>query len=110
MRYTKRFKLTEVIETTGLNQTQILECIEEEWIVPASLTDENSPVKISHLLKDLAPEKLELDQEDIARLNLIRDLKAEFDLNNDAIPLVLHLVDQLNCLRQKITDSVDSDD
>jgi|TARA_R110002094_G_scaffold161731_3_gene146803 chaperone modulatory protein CbpM len=36
---------------------------------------------------------------DIARLELIRQLKIDMDVNNEAIPIVLSLIDQIHGLR-----------
>jgi chaperone modulatory protein CbpM len=41
-----------------------------------------------------------LDEEDIARARLILELQNDFGVNDDAIPIILHLVDQLNCLKR----------
>ncbi len=69
------FTLLEVSNLTGLDQAVIDTWITKEWVSP--------------------PAPGELDQEDIARLRLIHELQHDFGANEDAIPLILHLVDQL---------------
>ena len=71
----KMFTLLEASNFTGLEQALIEKWIAENWISPA------------------APESL--DQEDIARLRFIHELQHDFGSNDAAIPLILHLVDQL---------------
>lgn len=75
------FKISEVSEITGLEETRIVSWIEREWISP--------------------PREDLLDEEDIARIRLIEELLEDFGVNEDAIPLVLHLVDQLYCLHEE---------
>lgn len=36
------------------------------------------------------------DMEDIARMLLIRDLKEDFGVNDESIPVILYLIDQLH--------------
>lgn len=72
----KTFTVTEVATFTGLDKDMICICLSKEWILPTS------------------PDML--DEEDISRLHLIRDLLIDFDVNEESIPLILHLVDQLN--------------
>ena len=69
------FTLLEVSNLTGLNQAVIATWIEKEWLFP--------------------PAPGILDQEDVARLRLIHELQHDFGANEDAVPLILHLVDQL---------------
>jgi hypothetical protein len=37
-----------------------------------------------------------LDEEDIARARFILELQEIFGVNNESIPIILHLIDQLN--------------
>ena len=78
----KRFTIVEVSEITGLDRTHIVMFIEREWVSP--------------------PERDVLDEEDVARIRLIRELQEDFGANDDAIPLILHLVDQLCHLRNQM--------
>ena len=78
----KTFTLKEASDFTGLDRTLIEKWIAEEWVSPT------------------APESL--DQEDIARLRFIHELQHDFGLNEAAIPLVLHLVDQLCHFQERL--------
>lgn len=74
----------EIIESYELSETFITECIRSEWIIPTDL------------------EMNLLDEEDIARLMLIRDLRRDFGVNDESIPIILHLVDQIHALQTRL--------
>ena len=76
------FTIIEVSRLTGLNEEQIVRWIEKEWVTP--------------------PESSHLDTEDVARLQMIQDLIYELGANDDAVPIILHLVDQLYGAREEI--------
>lgn len=59
-------------------------CIRNRWIIPEN------------------PEEGTLDQEDRARLLLIRDLQIVMGVNDEAIPIILHLLDQLYWLKNQM--------
>jgi chaperone modulatory protein CbpM len=79
------FTLLEVVRITGLERSEIISFIQKEWILP--------------------PETEILDEEDVARIRLIRELKDDFGVNDEAIPLILHLLDRLLSLTSKLSDS-----
>ena len=70
-----KFTLMEVSNITGLEIVRINYWITKEWISPV--------------------ESETLDLEDIARLHLINELQNDFAANEESIPLILHLIDQL---------------
>jgi chaperone modulatory protein CbpM len=78
----KVFSLVETANFTGLDKEEIGGWIAKEWVTP---TLGNA-----------------LDEEDIARLQLIHQLLYDFGSNEEAIPLILHLVDQLYYLRNQL--------
>ena len=78
------YKITEVVEYFSINKTLITHRIEQEWIDPVD------------------PETQKLDQEDISRINFIQELQEHMGVNDEAVPIILHLVDQINVLRLKI--------
>lgn len=80
-------RLYEVCEDFGFEETVIIHYIEEEWVSPAD-TEQNL-----------------LDDEDIARIRLIKDLIDDFGVNEEAIPIILHLVDQINVLQTHIKET-----
>jgi chaperone modulatory protein CbpM len=78
----KRFNFTEVFEITGVDRTTLLTFIEQNWISPLNMN--------------------ELDEEDLARIHLIRELETCLEVNSNAVPVILHLVDQLYALRNQL--------
>jgi chaperone modulatory protein CbpM len=86
------YEITEIIELYELNEVFIYDCIEREWIMP---TDTEAPL---------------LDQEDIARILLIKDLKEVFGVNDESIPIILHLIDQIHWLKSRLKHHMDSMD
>ncbi|MBC7385131.1 MAG: hypothetical protein H7301_03085 [Cryobacterium sp.] len=79
----KTIHITEIEIITGLDRETIALFITREWIRPYS--------------DDL------LDEEDVARIRLIQDLKNQFNANDDSIPIILHLMDQLYALRNRVS-------
>lgn len=59
--------------------------IECSWITPAS------------------PTKKELDQEDLARIRLIHQLRKDMGVNDEAIPIILELLDQICYLHNEMS-------
>lgn len=80
------YTLAEVCHLTGLDATHVRIYVEREWLVPAE------PAPSSGL-----PERYDL--EDVARARLIYELQTDFGVNDAAVPVVLHLLDQLYGLR-----------
>ena len=80
-----QFSVREICEGCGLPESEIKRFIEEEWIIPSD------------------PEELLFDEEDRARLELIRELQLDFGVNDEAVPIILRLLDQLHLLRLRIS-------
>jgi chaperone modulatory protein CbpM len=80
---TRKVRLSEACKRLGFEEEFVFQCIRAEWIHPAS------------------PEPPELDEEDLARLELIRDLREGFGVNEESLPIILHLLDQLYDLRNR---------
>lgn len=78
----ERWILVEAADQCGLEPETMLRFVSLAWISPVD------------------PEQIEFDAEDIARARLICELQRDFDVNDAAIPLVLHLLDQLHYLRR----------
>ena len=69
-------------------ETQVLETwIEEEWLIPR---------------REAGGE--EFSDADIARAQLIRDLKSDIGANDESVGVILHLIDQLHGLRGALRD------
>lgn len=82
------YTLQEISITTGIDEELILIYIKEEWIVPPS------------------PETNLFDEEDLARLWLIRELQNDLGVNSEAVPIILHLIDQIHGLHRQIKNKV----
>lgn len=78
MKLPLRRPLDEISIACGIPTNIIVHFIEEKWVSP-----------IDQELKML-------DEEDVCRIILIHDLKERFGVNDEAVPVILHLVDQLN--------------
>ena len=77
-----RRQLEEVCIICGTSKEIILHFIDENWL---------DPIDREHVI---------FDDEDVARIKLIVELKEEFGVNDEAVPIILHLIDQLNAFRQ----------
>lgn len=75
--------LIEVSRLTGIDELEITTWIEREWLNP--------------------PISEQLDSQDLARLQLIQDLIYRLGANEEAIPVILHLVDQLCHVQEKLS-------
>lgn len=71
-------QLSEASEYCGVPMEMIMWFIEEEWISPINCEE---PI---------------LDDEDVARIRLIWELREDFGVNEEAMPIILNLIDQLN--------------
>jgi hypothetical protein len=76
---TARYRFEALVEETGLDEGVLFQVIERR-LVTVRPADELT---------------IELDQAQLARLRLIRRLVEDFDLNIDALELVLDLRDEL---------------
>jgi chaperone modulatory protein CbpM len=79
-----RYGLTEVCELLSLEKDFLVHCLREHWIEPAD------------------PVESWFDHEDVARLRLIRELRQDFGVNDEAVPIILRLIDQLHYLRLRV--------
>lgn len=78
MKLPLRRPLDEISMMCDIPTEVIIHFIEEEWVNPI-----DSELKM-------------LDEEDVCRILLIQDLKDKFGVNDEAVPVILHLVDQIN--------------
>ncbi|MBC7427736.1 MAG: hypothetical protein H7336_03930 [Bacteriovorax sp.] len=78
MKLPLRRKLEDVSQIFGIADEIIIQFIQEEWVHP------------------IDAEFRMLDEEDVSRILLIHDLRERFGVNDEAVPVILHLIDQLN--------------
>jgi chaperone modulatory protein CbpM len=70
---------------SGLSEVELVTWVERGWVIP-----------------DDAGSGLEFHEIDVARVHLIHDLRHGMDLGEDAVPLVLSLLDQVYELRSQL--------
>ncbi len=80
----KIYKLEEVARIFEVDGELIAEFIRKEWIQP------------------IEPASHEFDNEDLARTKLILELIEDFGVNDEGVPIILHLIDQLHGLHLEI--------
>lgn len=78
----KTYTLEEICVHLLISQETIVTFIEREWITP------------------LDPDAVQFDDEDLGRLRLILELKKNFNVNEEGVDIILHLVDQLHSLQR----------
>ena len=83
------YKITEIMELYELKEVFIYECLERQWIVPSDT------------------EERRLDEEDVARILLIKDLKEVFGVNDESIPVILHLIDEIHWLKSRLAHYIE---
>lgn len=77
----RRFKKVEQVSSEiGVEPELVLKFIHRSWITPVSSA-------------------WDLDEEDVARARLIFELQHDFGVNDEGIPILLHLLDQIYAIR-----------
>ncbi len=80
------FELIEAAEKTGVDEDIIKQYINYEWVSP------------------IEPDELKLDIEDLARIELIWELKSGMGVNDESMSIILHLIDELNHLHLELKE------
>lgn len=73
----RRYSLVEASEEVGVGESFVVHCVRARWVRPGDPAEEA------------------LDELDLARLRLIATLQRDFGVNDEAVPVILHLLDQL---------------
>lgn len=81
----------EFLERTQLDRATLSIWIEEEWLIP-----------------DRTAHQLAFTDMDLARANLIHDLKDKMGVNDEGLGVILHLIDQMHALRRALADTLKS--
>ncbi len=81
----------EFLERARLDRATLTIWIEEEWLIPGRATRELAFTEI-----------------DVARANLIHDLKDNMGVNDEGLGVILHLLDQMHALRRALADTLNS--
>lgn len=77
----KIYQRHELAIRCGIDEPRLIKYIEERWIFPG---------------EDSQADEQGYDEEDLARARLVADLQEVFGVNDAAVPIILHLIDQLN--------------
>jgi chaperone modulatory protein CbpM len=72
-----------------LNAAELSRWVENRWVVPETATEEGSERWVFH-------------EVDVARVELILDIRREFAVDDEAMSLVLQLLDQVYSLRRQM--------
>ncbi|WP_354142480.1 chaperone modulator CbpM [Bradyrhizobium sp. NP1] len=75
----------EFLSRAGIEVQTLEVWVEQHWLVP-----------------DQTAAGMNFSEMDVARAHLIRDLKADFGVNDEGVDVILHLVDQLHGLRRAL--------
>ncbi len=81
----------EFLERARLDRATLTIWIEEEWLIPGR-----------------AARELAFTEIDVARANLIHDLKDNMGVNDEGLGVILHLLDQMHALRRALADTLNS--
>ena len=81
----------EFLERARLDRRTLQVWIEEEWVIPGGSTAEPA-------FTDM----------DLARAELIHDLKDKMGVNDEGLGVVLHLLDQMHALRRALAAALES--
>ena len=81
----------EFLERAHLNRGALEIWIRESWICPDCTTPERSYTDM-----------------DLARANLIHDLKHNMGVNDEGLDVILHLIDQMHGLRRALAEALAS--
>ena len=79
------------LERAQLDRATLSIWLEEEWLIPSR-----------------AAQELAFTDMDLARANLIHDLKDKMGVNDAGLGVILHLVDQMHALRRALADTLDA--
>jgi chaperone modulatory protein CbpM len=85
------FTEREFLERARLDRRTLSVWIEEEWVIPVRSADE-----------------LAFTDMDLARAELIHDLKDKMGVNHEGLGVVLHLLDQMHSLRRALAAALES--
>lgn len=80
-------RFDEVLITLDVGASELSAWIEQHWVLPVEVDGD-----------------LMFDDSDVARVKLIAELRNDLGVNEDAIPVVLRLLDQIYGLRRALAE------
>jgi chaperone modulatory protein CbpM len=75
------YTLAEILDEMNLDEKKVIYFIERNWITPVELSSKF------------------FDEQDLRRLKFILELQNDFEVNDEGVDLILHLIDQLNSIQ-----------
>ncbi|NIA70140.1 hypothetical protein HBA54_16155 [Pelagibius litoralis] len=77
----------DVLAELDIGASELHSWIDQNWVLPTRQQD-----------------SIVFDDADVARVRLIAELRSDMGVNDDAIPVVLRLLDQIYSLRRALSD------
>jgi chaperone modulatory protein CbpM len=81
----------EFLMRARLDQETLVAWCAQEWLVPSG-----------------RPEAMEFCDADLARADLIRDLRDDFGVNDEGVGIILDLIDQMHGLRRSLAQLLEA--
>ena len=78
---------SQVVAELSVSQGELKLWIEQEWVLPEKSGND-----------------FLFDESDVARVQLIAELRRDLDVNEEAVPVVLRLLDQVHGLRRALDE------
>ena len=88
--------IEQVLAEIGVSRVELIRWVEQRWVLPDSAEESAGEAAYS------------FDEVDLARLQLIAELRRDFDVNEEAMPLILQLLDQVYALRRALAELQDA--
>jgi chaperone modulatory protein CbpM len=82
---------SEFMERAHVDRGTLEVWVREEWLIPSR-----------------AEAHIAFTEMDLARANLIHDLKVNMGVNDEGLGVILHLIDQMHGLRRALADALAS--
>src|SRR5438045_6786777 len=73
----------------GLNAAELSRWVENRWVVPETAAEDGGERRVFH-------------EVDVARVELILDIRREFAVDDEALSLVLSLLDYVSSVRRRV--------
>jgi chaperone modulatory protein CbpM len=90
------YRFEEVLKEFDLEGRELTYWISQNWVLPSRENPQAEAEGAPYLF----------DQSDLARVKLIAELRRDLDINDDAMPVVLRLLDQVYGLRRTLGELV----
>ena len=88
--------IEQVLAEIGVSRVELVSWVEQRWVLPESAEESDTEAAYR------------FDEVDLACLQLIAELRRDFDVNEEAMPLILQLLDQVYALRRALAELQDA--